>query len=157
MFFFVSSVTVSNLNSLATCTFEDFLCRLPRFKEYDDKSQLNTIKYIAVAYAFMVTMIAYITGFLPGVMESALITSSATTGPLIGVFLLVKYLPLSITQQYVIFIDIVIFSPFKNSNHSIDQAMLIPMANGWVNISSNSQSISTQVYYFDHQIYREFR
>lgn len=84
------SVTVSNLNSLATCTFEDFLCRLPRFKTYDDQGQLNTIKYVAVVYAFLVTMIAYLTGFLPGVMESALITSSATTGPLIGVFLLVN-------------------------------------------------------------------
>lgn len=87
---FLFSVTVSNLNSLATCTFEDFLCRLPRFKNYDDKAQLNTIKYVAVVYAFLVTMIAYLTGFLPGVMESALITSSATTGPLIGVFLLVN-------------------------------------------------------------------
>lgn len=93
------SVTVSNLNSLATCTFEDFLCRLPRFKNHDDEAQLNTIKYVAVAYALVVTMIAYITGFLPGVMEFAFITSSATTGPLIGVFILVNMITIGTTEM----------------------------------------------------------
>lgn len=97
--FVFPSVTVSNLNSLATCTFEDFLCRLPRFKNYDDEAQLNIIKYVAVAYALVVTMIAFITGFLPGVMETAFITSSATTGPLIGVFILVNMITLDTTEM----------------------------------------------------------
>lgn len=64
--------------------------RLPRYKNADDQTQLNAIKYVSVMYAFVVTFIAFITGLLPGVMETALLTSSATTGPLIGVFLLVS-------------------------------------------------------------------
>lgn len=52
--------------------------------------QLKTIKYLAVGYAILTMIIAFCTGLLPGVIESAILAGSATSGPLVGVFLLVK-------------------------------------------------------------------
>lgn len=64
-----------------------------RFKGYEDKKQLSAIKQLAVIYAVIIMGIAYCVGFLSGVIEGAMLTNSATTGPLVGVFILAMLFP----------------------------------------------------------------
>ena len=80
---------------MATVTWEDFISQLPRFQNVIDKKQLSIIKYIGVIYAFIVMGLAYCVGFLSGVIETAMLTSSATSGPLVGVFLLAIFVPIA--------------------------------------------------------------
>lgn len=94
-FFFLCSMNVSNINSLATVTWEDFLSTLMRFEGVEDKQQLTFIKYLAFIYAVIIMGIAFCVGFLSGVIESAMLTSSATTGPLVGAFLLAMLVPIA--------------------------------------------------------------
>lgn len=91
----INSLNVSNINSLATVTWEDFLSQLPRFRNFVDKKQLHFIKYIGVMYACIILGFAFCVGFLSGVIETAMLTSSATTGPLVGVFLLAVFVPIA--------------------------------------------------------------
>lgn len=44
------SFLVSNVNSLATVTWEDFVSAAPPFKGISDKQQLTVIKIIGVIY-----------------------------------------------------------------------------------------------------------
>lgn len=105
------SMNVSNINSLATVTWEDFLSMQKRFKGYEDKKQLSAIKQLAVIYAVIIMGIAYCVGFLSGVIEGAMLTNSATTGPLVGVFILAMLFP-SVNGK-VRFIFIVIFHSIR--------------------------------------------
>lgn len=87
-------MNVSNINSLATVTWEDFLSPMIK-KTVKDKQQLNCIKYLAFMYAIIIMGIAFSVGLLSGVIESAMLTSSATTGPLVGVFILAMLIPIA--------------------------------------------------------------
>lgn len=78
---------------MATVSWEDFLST--RYKNVKDKQQLNAIKYLAFIYAVIVLGIAYCVGFLSGIIESAMLTGSATTGPLVGAFLLAMLVPIA--------------------------------------------------------------
>lgn len=89
------SLNVSNVNSLATVTWEDFMSRLPNFKGYTDKQQLNVIKSIGVAYSVLIMGVAFSVGLLPGVIESAMLMTSVTSGPLLGAFLLAMLIPIA--------------------------------------------------------------
>lgn len=88
-------MNVSNINSLATVTWEDFLSPMIRFQKIKDKKELSFIKYLAFMYAIIIMGIAFSVGLLSGVIESAMLTSSATTGPLVGVFLLAMLVPMA--------------------------------------------------------------
>lgn len=88
-------MNVSNVNSLATVTWEDFLARLPNFKGYTDKQQLNVIKMVGVAYSVLIMGVAFSVGLLPGVIESAMLMTSVTSGPLLGAFLLAMLIPIA--------------------------------------------------------------
>lgn len=88
---FYSSLNVSNLNSLSTVTFEDFI--RPYYKELKDKHQLYAIKAISVVYGFVIMGISFGVGLLSGVIESSMLVTSATSGPLLGVFLLAMLVP----------------------------------------------------------------
>ncbi|XP_045473310.1 sodium-coupled monocarboxylate transporter 1 isoform X2 [Harmonia axyridis] len=87
------SLNVSNLNSLATVTFEDFLRPIPYLKGLKDSHQLYAIKAIGVVYGFVIMGIAFGVGLLDGVIESSMLVTSATSGPLLGVFLLALLVP----------------------------------------------------------------
>ncbi|XP_050099380.1 sodium-coupled monocarboxylate transporter 1 isoform X1 [Anopheles aquasalis] len=89
------SLNVSNLNSLATVTWEDFLSHLPRFKGIGDKQQLNVIKFIGSIYGVIVMGVGFSVGLLSGVIESSMLMTSATSGPLLGVFLLAMLVPIA--------------------------------------------------------------
>ncbi|XP_062535647.1 sodium-coupled monocarboxylate transporter 1-like isoform X3 [Armigeres subalbatus] len=89
------SLNVSNLNSLATVTWEDFLSQLPRFKGISDKQQLTIIKFIGSVYGVMVMGVGFAVGLLSGVIESSMLMTSATSGPLLGVFLLAMLVPVA--------------------------------------------------------------
>lgn len=86
-------LNVSNLNSLATVTWEDFLSHMPHFKGMTDKNQLKIIKFIGTIYGFMIMGVGFSVQFLSGVIESAQLMTSATSGPLLGVFLLAILVP----------------------------------------------------------------
>lgn len=47
---FYSSFLVSNVNSLSTVTWEDFVSGAPAFKGINDKQQLTIIKIIGIIY-----------------------------------------------------------------------------------------------------------
>lgn len=84
---------MSNLNSLATVTFEDFLRPIPALKGLKDKHQLYAIKAIGVVYGFVIMGFSFGVGLLSGVIESSMLVTSATSGPLLGVFLLAILIP----------------------------------------------------------------
>jgi Na+/proline symporter len=77
-------LNVSNLNSLATVTWEDFLSNLPQFKGLADKKQLQIIKFVGTIYGLMIMAVGFLVQLLSGVIESAQLMTSATSGPLLG-------------------------------------------------------------------------
>lgn len=87
------TITVSILNSLATVTFEDFLSQIPAMRNLKDTQQLRIIKILAVFYGFLVIGISFLVGMLSGVIESSMLMTSATSGPLLGVFVLAMLVP----------------------------------------------------------------
>lgn len=87
------TLAVSNLNSLATVTFEDFLSHIPALKDLKDTQQLNTIKIIGFIYGLLIIGISFLVAMLSGVIESSMLMTSATSGPLLGVFLLAMLVP----------------------------------------------------------------
>lgn len=62
-------LNVSNLNALATVTWEDFFRLSPKLKELDDKKQLYVIKFIGTVYAFIIFGVGVFIQFLPGIVE----------------------------------------------------------------------------------------
>lgn len=89
------SLNVSNLNSLATVTWEDFISPLPHFKGKTDTQQLTIIKLLGCMYGVLVMGVAFSVGLLSGVIESSMLMTSATSGPLLGVFLLAMLCPMA--------------------------------------------------------------
>ncbi|XP_065371723.1 sodium-coupled monocarboxylate transporter 1 [Calliphora vicina] len=86
---------VSNLNSLATVISEDFLTLVPKFKNLPDKQQLNVIKTVTVICGIIIMGVAFCVGLLSGVIESSMIAFSATSGPLLGCFILAMLVPIA--------------------------------------------------------------
>lgn len=87
------TITVSIINSVSTVTFEDFLSQIPAFKNLKDTQQLNIIKLIGVFYGFVIIGLSFLVGMLSGVIESSMLMTSATSGPLLGVFILAMLVP----------------------------------------------------------------
>ncbi|KAJ8865657.1 hypothetical protein PR048_033177 [Dryococelus australis] len=87
------TLAVSNLNSLATVTWEDFISQIPRCSHFTDRQQLLTIKIIGSVYGVIIAGISVGVGMLSGVIESSMLMTSATSGPLLGVFLLAILAP----------------------------------------------------------------
>ncbi|EDW54607.1 GM18682 [Drosophila sechellia] len=86
---------VSNLNSLATVIWEDFISQLPKFKGLSDKQQLRILKSITVVCGLIIMGVAFGVGLLAGVIESSLLVFSATSGPLLGCFILAMMVPIA--------------------------------------------------------------
>lgn len=91
----ISSMMVSNLNSLATVCWEDFVSQLPKFKGLSDKQQLRIIKIVTVICGLIIMCVAFGVGLLSGVIESSLLVFSATSGPLLGCFILAMMVPVA--------------------------------------------------------------
>lgn len=87
------TLAVSNLNSLATVTFEDFLSQIPALSNLKDRQQLQLIKLIGVIYGFLIVGASFLVAMLSGVIESSMLMTSATSGPLLGVFILAMLVP----------------------------------------------------------------
>lgn len=87
------TLAVSNLNSLATVTFEDFLSHIPAMSDLKDTQQLHAIKIIGVIYGLLIIGISFLVAMLSGVIESSMLMTSATSGPLLGVFFLAMLIP----------------------------------------------------------------
>ncbi|XP_058812501.1 sodium-coupled monocarboxylate transporter 1-like isoform X2 [Topomyia yanbarensis] len=84
---------ISSLNSLATVTWEDFLSLLPSMKKKTDSYQLTVIKIVGSTYAIVIMGVGFLVGLLSGVIESSVLVLSATSGPLLGVFILAMFVP----------------------------------------------------------------
>lgn len=89
------SLNVSNFNSVSTVVWEDFLKPLPQFKGLNDKQQLVSIKIIAAILGIIAMGLAFGVGQLSGVIESSMLAFSATSGPLLGVFILAMMIPIA--------------------------------------------------------------
>lgn len=87
------TLAVSNLQSLATVTYEDFLSQLSVCNNLKDTQQLRLIKSIGVIYGVLIIGASFLVGMLPGVIESSMLMTSATSGPLLGVFVLAMLVP----------------------------------------------------------------
>ncbi|RVE42526.1 hypothetical protein evm_012822 [Chilo suppressalis] len=87
------SFLVSNVNSLATVTWEDFVSAAPSFKGTSDKQQLTVIKIIGIVYAVVIMCLSLAVGMTGGVVEGSLLVTSATSGALLGVFILAALCP----------------------------------------------------------------
>jgi sodium-coupled monocarboxylate transporter 8/12 len=62
-------LNVSNLNSLATVTWEDFFAHRSQFKGMSDNKQLRIIKLIGTVYGLMIMGMGFLVGLLSGVIE----------------------------------------------------------------------------------------
>ncbi|XP_028165675.1 sodium-coupled monocarboxylate transporter 1 isoform X3 [Ostrinia furnacalis] len=89
------SFLVSNVNSLATVTWEDFVSAAPPFKGIADKQQLTVIKIIGVIYSITIMCLSLCVGVVGGVVEGSLLVTSATSGALLGVFVLAALCPVA--------------------------------------------------------------
>ncbi|KAL1498087.1 hypothetical protein ABEB36_008942 [Hypothenemus hampei] len=89
------SLNVSILNSLSTVAFEDFVRPLPCLKGMKDSQQLLCIKFIGVIFSLIIMGIAFGVGLLEGVIESSMLVTSATSGPLLGVFIMAMLIPVA--------------------------------------------------------------
>ncbi|CAH1154191.1 unnamed protein product [Phaedon cochleariae] len=87
------SLNVSNLNSLATVTFEDFIKPIPILRDMRDSNQLLAIKLIGCFYGLVIMGISFGVGMINGVIESSMLVTSATSGPLLGVFIMAMLIP----------------------------------------------------------------
>lgn len=87
------TLAVSNLNSLATVTFEDFLSHIPALSDLKDTQQLYVIKIVGVIYGLLIIGISFLVSMLSGVIEFSMLMTSATSGPLLGVFFLAMLVP----------------------------------------------------------------
>nr|XP_029716148.1 sodium-coupled monocarboxylate transporter 1 isoform X1 [Aedes albopictus] len=87
------TLNISNINSLATVTWEDFLSLLPGFRKKTDSYQLTVIKLVGTIYAILILGVGFLVGLLSGVIESSVLVLSATSGPLLGVFILAMFVP----------------------------------------------------------------
>jgi len=98
---------------LATVTWEDFLSHLPQFKGMTDKQQLAIIKTVGSIYGVLVMGVAFSVGLLSGVIESSMLMTSATSGPLLGVFLLAILAPMANWKVCSLFFLNNVFNLFK--------------------------------------------
>ncbi|XP_060838094.1 sodium-coupled monocarboxylate transporter 2 isoform X2 [Rhopalosiphum padi] len=87
------SILVSNLNSISTVAWEDFVSQIPIFKGASEKNQLLCIKSISVITGFIVMGVAFIVAQSSGVIDASQLMTSATSGPLLGVFVLAMFFP----------------------------------------------------------------
>ncbi|XP_035775838.1 sodium-coupled monocarboxylate transporter 1-like isoform X1 [Anopheles albimanus] len=87
------TLNISNINSLATVTWEDFLSLIPGWKAKSERHQLTVIKLVGTVYAVLIMGIGFVVGLLSGVIESSMLIISATSGPLLGVFVLAMFVP----------------------------------------------------------------
>lgn len=86
---------MSTLNSVATVTWEDFISHIPMFRKFADFKQLCAIKTLGVTYAVICMGLAYIVGMFSGVIEISMFVNAATSGTLVGVFILAMVIPFS--------------------------------------------------------------
>ncbi|XP_065225169.1 sodium-coupled monocarboxylate transporter 2-like [Planococcus citri] len=89
------SFFVSNLNSMATVVWEDFLSHTRAMKHLSDKNQLFVIKLTGGALGLCIAGVAFMVSYFSGVIESSMLMTSATSGPLVGVFVLAMFVPLA--------------------------------------------------------------
>ncbi|CAK1541171.1 unnamed protein product [Leptosia nina] len=89
------SFLVSNINSLSTVTWEDFISAAPAFKDITDKQQLTIIKIIGVTYAIIIMILSLFVSLVNGVIEANMLVTSATSGALLGVFFLATLFPMA--------------------------------------------------------------
>lgn len=89
------ALQVSNLNSLATVTWEDFLAPMPAFKKLKDKQQVNIIKFVGTVFAILIMGVGFSVGLLSGVIEASMLMTSSTSGSLLGAFLLAILFPIA--------------------------------------------------------------
>ncbi|CAF4921155.1 unnamed protein product [Pieris macdunnoughi] len=89
------SFLVSNINSLSTVTWEDFVSSAPAFRDITDKQQLTAIKIIGIIYSIIIMIMSLFVRFVNGVVEANMLVTSATSGALLGVFLLATLFPMA--------------------------------------------------------------
>lgn len=69
------------------------MSKLPCFGGLSDKQQLVAIKLINVVMGLITMGIAFGVAYMSGVIESSQLMTAATSGPLLGVFLLAMFCP----------------------------------------------------------------
>ncbi|XP_014254450.1 sodium-coupled monocarboxylate transporter 1 [Cimex lectularius] len=87
------NLMVSNLNSLSIVMWEDFFYQIPALKNTTDRTQLVLIKVLGAVCGVMIMGVAFIVAMLSGVIEASQLMTSATSGPLLGVFILAMFVP----------------------------------------------------------------
>ncbi|EEB10804.1 sodium/iodide cotransporter, putative [Pediculus humanus corporis] len=87
------SLALASLNSMGTVAWEDFLKRIPLFKNFNDRQELITIKILTTFFGILIIGVAFGVATLPGLIESSMLMTSASSGPLLGVFVLASFFP----------------------------------------------------------------
>lgn len=143
------SIFVSTLNSIATVTWEDFLSPLSCFKKFTDFNQLVVIKSLGVTYAFICMGIAYLVSLFSGVIELSMFVNAATSGTLVGVFILAMVVPFANSKGASIGIivshsAIVALSITAYITNSLMKAEYLPTSIEGCNATAKNQSFLMQ-------------
>ncbi|XP_071441043.1 sodium-coupled monocarboxylate transporter 2 [Hetaerina americana] len=96
------NILVSNLNAVGTVIWEDFVSNTSLFTHVKDKHQLLIIRGLAIASALIIMGLTFAAALLPGIVETSMITNSATSGALLGIFLLAILFPVANSKGAII-------------------------------------------------------
>ncbi|CAG7829113.1 unnamed protein product [Allacma fusca] len=87
------STISSGINSLAACTWEDFLKNISFFKNMSEGRQGIVTKIIGFIYGIITIGMGFVASKLGGVLQAAIVVNGAVAGPLLGVFLVGVLVP----------------------------------------------------------------
>lgn len=80
---------------MATVAWEDFVSQISIFRNVVDRKQLYAIKFLGIIFCIINLGFVAIVSKMSGVIECFMLTSSITSGPLVGVFVLALLIPIA--------------------------------------------------------------
>lgn len=87
------STVSSGLNSMTAVLWEDFLKYSTR--NFQDETNEYGIKFITIVFGVLATLLAFACHNLGGIFQIIITILGATTGPLVGLFFLGVFFPMS--------------------------------------------------------------
>lgn len=88
-------VSAVGLDPLATIIWVDFLSSVPQLQRLTSYQQTIVIKFVVILLGIAVMFIAYSVSLTAGIIEATLLAFAATTGALLGVFLMAMLIPMA--------------------------------------------------------------
>ncbi|XP_070393598.1 sodium-coupled monocarboxylate transporter 2-like [Dermacentor albipictus] len=160
------STLSSGFNSLAAVTWEDFLVRHLRLTP---RQEAYVTKLVAALYGLLTIGLAFVAGTVGSILKAAFAMSGALSGPLLGVFTMGLFFPLSNKKgalaglllgeamcMWVVVGSLLYGSPSEDLPTSVEgcEAGLLPAVGGHFNVSRHRSPVEPQgllkLYHLSH-------